>query len=177
MAVSETHSSLTAPIDVELGGVLLANMLEGWLQGNPNFSATAEATDEPQDSRSSPEPACLHLPTPVDAWSGTPSSGEHGAPVCTAREGAGTRLERIPDPHTGTVAETGTEMTGRTSETLVADVPMGQTRCGFCIEVAVARSTWIGIGCWGLLLLTTTWRNTKMVATIQRTSTTDCCSG
>src|SRR4029453_3481907 len=100
MAVSEMHSSLTAPIDVELGGVLLANMLEAWLQGNPNFSATAEATDEPQDSRSSPEPACLHLPTPVDAWSGTPSSGEHGAPVCTAREGAGTGLERVPDPHT-----------------------------------------------------------------------------
>ena len=34
---------------MELGGVLLANMLEGWLDGNPNFSATAEATDEPQD--------------------------------------------------------------------------------------------------------------------------------
>ena len=37
MAVSETHSSLTAPIDVELGGVLLANMLEGWLRGNPEL--------------------------------------------------------------------------------------------------------------------------------------------
>src|SRR5215218_4618026 len=75
-------------------------MLEGWLQGNLNFSASAEATDEPQDSRPSLEQTRLHLPTPIDARSGTPPSGEHGTAVCTAREGAGTGLEPTPDPHT-----------------------------------------------------------------------------
>ena len=84
MAVSETHSSLTAPIDVELGGVLLANMLEGWLQGNPNFSATAEATDEPQDSHAIPVllvrkelPETSLLETPA-ALSMATQSGELG---------------------------------------------------------------------------------------------------
>src|ERR1019366_7962188 len=74
-------------------------MLEGWRAGDPLIWSTAETADEPPDCRTSPEQTCLHLLTPVDTWSSTPPSGEHGAPVCTAREGAGTGLERIPDPH------------------------------------------------------------------------------
>ena len=34
--MSEALSALHASIDVGLGGVLLANMLEAWLDGNPN---------------------------------------------------------------------------------------------------------------------------------------------
>ena len=99
MAVSDAYSSLTVPIDVKLGGVLLANMLAGWLEGNSNFSVTEEAADEPEDYGTPPEQTCLHLSAPVNAGASAPSSGEHGTPVCPAREGAGTGLERASDPH------------------------------------------------------------------------------
>src|SRR5438105_7113819 len=99
MAVSDAYSSLTVPIDVKLGGVLLANMLAGWLEGNSNFSVTEEAADEPEDYGTPPEQTCLHLSAPVNAGASAPSSGEHGTPVCPAREGAGTGLERADDPH------------------------------------------------------------------------------
>jgi hypothetical protein len=42
-------SPLHTPIDVGLGGVLLANMLVAWLDGNPTILPTGEATDESQD--------------------------------------------------------------------------------------------------------------------------------
>src|ERR671910_611564 len=93
-------SALHTPIDVGLGGVLLANMLAAWLDGNPRILPNGEATDESQGSGTSPEQTGVHLLTPVDTEPSPPPSGEHGATVCTAREGAGTGLERIPDPHT-----------------------------------------------------------------------------
>src|SRR5713101_596030 len=94
-------SSLHTPIDVGLGGILLANMLVAWLDGDPKVLPTGEAVDESQDRRTSPEQTSLHLFTPVDAEPSPPPSGEHGASVRTAREGAGTGLERIPNPHAG----------------------------------------------------------------------------
>ena len=97
--MSEALSALRAPIDPGRGGVLLANMLASWLDQDRSLTATAEARDESQDSRTSPPQARLHLPAPVDAGPSSPPSGEHGAPVCPAREGAGTGLERIPDSH------------------------------------------------------------------------------
>ena len=97
--MSEALSALHAPIDPGRGGVLLANMLESWLDHDPSFLATAEARDEPEDSRTSPQQAGLHLLAPVDAGPSSPSSREHGAPVCLAREGAGIGLARIPDSH------------------------------------------------------------------------------
>src|SRR3954447_12296880 len=98
MAVSGAHSSLTAPFDVKLGGVLLANMLAGWLEGNPNFSVE-ETVDEPEGYGIPSWQTCLHLPAPVDTGTSAPSSREHGTPVCPARESAGNGLERISDPH------------------------------------------------------------------------------
>src|SRR5215831_9532842 len=95
------RSALHATIDASLGGVLLANMLEGWLDGNPMVWPTAETANELEDCGTSPKQTGLHLSTPIDAGSSTPPSGEHGAPVCAARDGAGTGLERILDPHTG----------------------------------------------------------------------------
>src|SRR5437763_2110116 len=75
MAVSDAYSSLRVPIDVKLGGVLLANMLAGWLEGNSNFSVTEEAADEPEDYGTPPEQTCLHLSAPVNAGASAPSSG------------------------------------------------------------------------------------------------------
>src|SRR5215472_16364162 len=97
--MSEALSALRVPIDPGQGGVLLANMLASWLDQNRSWTANAEARDESQDSRTSPPQARLHLPAPVDAGPSPPPSGEHGAPVRLAREGAGTGLERIPDSH------------------------------------------------------------------------------
>src|ERR1700685_110518 len=97
--MSEALSALRAPIDPAQGGVLLANMLASWLDDPRRLTATAEARDESQDSRTSPQQAGLHLPAPVDAGASSPPSGEHGVPVCSAREGAGTGLERTPDSH------------------------------------------------------------------------------
>src|SRR5262245_48865174 len=94
-------SSLHTPIDVGLGGVLLANMLAAWLDGRPEVLPREEATDESQDPGTSPEQTGLHLLTPVDTEPSPPPSGEHGATIRTAREGTGTGLERIPDPHAG----------------------------------------------------------------------------
>ena len=44
-----------APIDVGLGGVLLANMLVGWLDADPKLLPTGEAADEFQDYRTPPQ--------------------------------------------------------------------------------------------------------------------------
>ena len=47
--MSEMASSLIVTIDPKLGGVLLANMLETWLDGRADFLSTAEVTDELED--------------------------------------------------------------------------------------------------------------------------------
>src|SRR5271169_1897378 len=98
--MSDIPSSLIAPIDPDLGGVLLANMLEAWLDAYPYDLATAEVTDELEDHRTAPEQTRLHLCAPVDARSSPPPSGEHRAPVCPATEGTGTGLARSDRPHT-----------------------------------------------------------------------------
>jgi hypothetical protein len=74
-------SAFHVPIDVGLGGVLLANMLAAWLDGNPSVLLTGEATDESQDQGTSSEQTGLHLLTPVDAEPSPPPSGEHGAAI------------------------------------------------------------------------------------------------
>src|SRR5215472_6833035 len=93
-------AALPIPIDVRVGGMLLANMLVAWLDEKV-LSAGEEASHESQDRRTSPKPTSLRVFTPVDAQPSPPPSGEHGTSVCTAREGAGAGLERIPDPHAG----------------------------------------------------------------------------
>src|ERR1700737_2784377 len=96
--MSHPPASPRAPFDSKQGGLLLANMLSAWLDGEPSGEATVEAVHEPQDRRTSPQPIRLCLPAPVDARPSAPSSGEHGAPVCAAREGGGTGLEPSCDP-------------------------------------------------------------------------------
>src|SRR5215469_2431359 len=97
--MSEMASSLIVTIDPKLGGVLLANMLETWLDARADFLTTTEVTDELEDHRRASEQIRLHLPAPVDSGSNSPSSGEHGTSVCPAREGAGIGLERSYCPH------------------------------------------------------------------------------
>src|ERR1700758_5502855 len=97
--MSESPAALHAPLDVGLGGLLLASMLADWLDENPDFSAAAEAVNEPEDYRTPSEQTGLHLPTPVNARASTPPSGEHRASVCPTGEGIGTGVERSGDPH------------------------------------------------------------------------------
>src|SRR5260370_32644826 len=96
--MSEALSAVHAPIDAGLGGILLANMVEAWLAGNPDCLASVEGADEPQDHRTTPEQARLYLCAPIDECPSAPPPGKHGAPVCIANHGAGTGLERIGDP-------------------------------------------------------------------------------
>src|SRR6266699_4218995 len=93
----EVLPTLRAPTDAGLGGVLLANMVEAWLVGNPDGVTSVEAANELQDHGTTPEQTGLHLCPPVDECPGAPPPGEYGAPVCTANDGAGTGLERIGD--------------------------------------------------------------------------------
>src|SRR2546425_1983558 len=95
----ESPPALLAPIDVGLGGVLLANMLVGWLDADPKLLPTGEAADESQDYRTPPQQTSLGVCSSVDASTSPPPSTEHGTPVCPARESAGTGLERADDPH------------------------------------------------------------------------------
>src|SRR5882757_2664547 len=97
--MNEVLSALHAPIDAGLGGVLLANMVEAWLVGNPDGLASAEAANEFQDRGTTPEQTGLHLCPPIDECPGASPPGKHGAPVCTANDGAGPGLERIGDSH------------------------------------------------------------------------------
>src|ERR1051325_12092567 len=97
--MSEVLSALYPQIDAGLGGVLLANMVEAWLVGNSDDVTSVEADSELQNHGTTPEQTGLHLRPPVHAGSGAAPSGEHGTPVCVARDGAGTGLERIGDSY------------------------------------------------------------------------------
>src|SRR6516165_12442108 len=97
--MSEMSSSLIVAIDPKLGGVLLANMLETWLDGRADFLTTAEVTDELEDHRRASEQIRLRLPAPVDPGSNPSPPREHGTSVCPAAEGTGTGLERSHRPH------------------------------------------------------------------------------
>src|SRR5258708_37055095 len=98
--MSDSSFSPIAPIDPELGGVLLANMLEAWLDADPSWLTTAEVSVEFEDHRTASEQARLYLCAPVDYYPSTASSSEHGPPVCTAPEGAVIRLYRRCHLHT-----------------------------------------------------------------------------
>jgi len=92
--MSESLAAALVPIDVELGGAFLANMLACWLDGDRKSSFSLEVADQYRDQRATPEQDRLCVCTPVDAGAGPSPSGEHGAPVCAEREGLGVGLER-----------------------------------------------------------------------------------
>src|SRR4051794_25681891 len=87
--MKQSRALLHAPIDVEFGGVLLANMLAGWLDSISKISSPVEAADESPDHRTSPEQTRLRVCASVDAGASSPPSREHQSSVCLARESAG----------------------------------------------------------------------------------------
>src|SRR5437588_2012346 len=95
-----SHSLLAAslPFDVELGSLLVANMLSAWLDNEVVGKATEAAHESSQNHRASPQPVRLCLPPAINSRASASPSGEHGTPVCVARESAGTGLERSFDP-------------------------------------------------------------------------------
>src|SRR3984885_13226927 len=141
MNMSEASSALCAPIDAGLGGVLLANMVEAWLAGNPDTLASAEAADEPQDHGTAPEQTGLHLCAPG-----------RRTPKCSRARSASMHRERWRWSWAGVesairtldrdLGMTGAEMSRRKDfKTLVADVSMGQVGAVFALEVSrLARS-------------------------------------
>src|ERR1700731_999901 len=134
--MSEAPFALQRPIDAGLGGVLLANMVEAWLVGNPNGVTSAEVAHELQDHGTTPEQTGLHLCPPVDQCPGAPPPGKHGAPVCTANDGAGAGLERIGDSD----ARPGPGHDGDRDE------PAGgfQDAGGGCLDGPGGRGVWAG---------------------------------
>src|SRR5690242_2054683 len=90
--------TLCAPMDTQMGGLLLANMLADWLKSDSGFLSTAETVDELQDHGTAPPQTSLRLPAPVDPGPSASPSREHGAAVCSARESTGAGLERSCDP-------------------------------------------------------------------------------
>src|SRR5260370_36627192 len=99
--MSESPAAVRALIDVELGGVLLANMLAGWLAGDRERSSSVDVGDEYHDQPATPEQDRLCVCAPVDTGAGPSPSGEHGAPVCAERESLGTGLERFDGSDSG----------------------------------------------------------------------------
>src|SRR5215469_3857928 len=83
-----------ALIDVEAGGVILANMLADWLDEVRRSSSSLEAGDEFCDQRTKPEQDCLRLCAAINVSASAPSPGEYGTPVCTPGQGSAIGLER-----------------------------------------------------------------------------------
>src|SRR5882762_2673502 len=97
--MSTASSALIVPIDPQLASMIVANMLENWLDFSPNALTTAEVIDEPENLRTAAEQTGLHLCASVDACPSAPPSREYRASVCAAKESFGTGLERNVDPH------------------------------------------------------------------------------
>src|SRR5215813_9539877 len=132
------RTAVHATIDASLGGVLLANMLEGWLDGNPMVLPTAETANElkiAEHHRSKPAYIYLRQSTPGQVRHHQEST-ERPYALRDMAIGLGWResLIRTLDRDLG---KTGTEMAGREDfKTLVADVSMGQVGAVFALEVS-----------------------------------------
>jgi len=141
--MSEALSALHASIDAGLGGVLLANMVEAWLAGNPDCVESAEAVDDPkitEQHRSRPAYIYVRQSTNAQVLHHQESTERQYALRAMALElGWSESAIRTLDRDLGM---TGTEMTKREDfKTLVADVSMGQVGAVFALEVSrLARS-------------------------------------
>src|SRR5205823_6720979 len=85
--------------EMETGAVLLANMLEAWLDDDANVWTAGELVDELQNQATASEQTRLCVCAPIDDGTGSSPSGEHGTPVCPPPESAGAGVERSDDPH------------------------------------------------------------------------------
>src|ERR1700737_1349186 len=66
--MSTASSSPSVPIDPQLASVIVANILENWLDSSPRALTTAEVTDEPENLRTAAEQTGLHLRASVDPF-------------------------------------------------------------------------------------------------------------
>src|SRR6266566_3903588 len=128
--MSELRAALHTSIDVGLGGVLLANMLAGWLDSDPKGLPTAETAGEPEDHRTSPEQVRHHQES---------TERQYALREKALELGWSQSLIRTLDRDLG---KTGTEMAARQDfKTLVADVSLGQVGAVIALEVSrLARS-------------------------------------
>ena len=140
----EVLADLHARIEAGLGGVLLANMIEDWLVGNPEGMTSVEAANELQDHRASPEQTGVHLRIRQSTNAQVLHHQESTERQYALREmalelGWSESAIRTLDRDLGM---TGTEMTRREDfKTLVAEVSMGQVGAVFALEVSrLARS-------------------------------------
>jgi len=72
--MSTASSSLIVPTDFQLASMIVANMLENWLDFPSNVWTTAEVTDESENLGTATEQAGVHLCASVDACSSAPPS-------------------------------------------------------------------------------------------------------
>src|SRR6202521_2615195 len=139
----EVLPALRAPTDAGLGGVLLANMVEAWLVGNPDGVTSVEAANELQDHGTTPGQTGLHLCPPVDECPGAhhqeSTERQYALRTMALELGWSEAAIRTLD---GDLGMSGTEMTKREDfKTLVADVSMGQVGAVFALEASrLARS-------------------------------------
>src|SRR6266700_2204598 len=132
--MSESSAAIHVPIDVELGGSFLANMLAAWIDGDRQSSPSVEAADESHDQRATAEQDRLCVCAPVDPGASPSPSGEHGAPVCLEGEGPATGLERFDGsdsrPGSGQVWSTDNGTGG--FQNAGSGSLYGAGGCGFC---------------------------------------------
>src|ERR1700730_10023614 len=128
-------SARIAPSEMETGGVLLANMLEAWLDSGPNVLASTETIDELQDHRAASEQIRLCVCAPIDDGPSSSPPREHRASVCSPPEGTGAGVERSGDPHPGP----GSRLVGSTDDGTGGLQDLGERYlagprgCGVCL--------------------------------------------
>jgi hypothetical protein len=86
---------------VEAGGVILANMLEGWLDEIRKSSSSLEAGDEFHDQRATPEQDCLRICEAIDAGASAPSDFATLLRNTTPQEPTGTPILPLALPTVG----------------------------------------------------------------------------
>ncbi len=139
----ESQPARLAPIDVGLGGVLLANMLVGWLDADPKLLPTGRQPMNPkitEHHRSKPALVYVRQSTLAQVRYHQESTERQYALREKARElGWSEPTIRILDRDLGM---SGAQTTGRDDfKTLVAEVSMGQVGAVFALEVSrLARS-------------------------------------
>jgi hypothetical protein len=80
-------------------GILLANMIESYLDHHDSLPNQEPFHESPQDHDRTPEEESVRVRPPVDARPGAASPGEHRPAVRPERQGPVTRLERETDLH------------------------------------------------------------------------------
>jgi hypothetical protein len=82
-------SACLSPSERETGAVLLATMLEAWLDEEAKVGTAGEAVDELKNNGTTLQQTRLCVCAPIDDGASASPSGEHGTSVCPPPEGTG----------------------------------------------------------------------------------------